>query len=76
VPLDARLLVFRLFITILGLDCTRKLPRYNRLLQGLLSNDIRDIFSQLDISLKSFNVEALGILLEHVTEQPYDNELI
>ena len=75
-PLDARLLFFRLFVTILGLDCTRKLLHYNGLLQGSLSNDIRDIFSRLDISLKQFNAEALRILLDRVTEQPYDNELI
>jgi hypothetical protein len=58
------------------MDASHKLPRYNVLLRGSLFDDIEDLASLLTRSTGQVDVEALGILFKHITEQPHNDELI
>src|SRR5438105_15494338 len=69
---EAGRLIEELLYAILGLGAARALPSHHRS-RKYLSQDVADLLSRFP---QGINVEAVGILLERVIEQPQDEESI
>ena len=69
----AERLIEKLFYAIQGLRTTAELPSHHRSSRKYLSRDVTELLNRYP---KGINVEAVGILLERVIEQPQDEESI
>jgi hypothetical protein len=68
---EAESLIYDLIHSILGLDAARRLPSHRGSSHKSLAQDLGQMLIQ---SLYQVGTEAVGILLEHVIEQPDDEE--
>ncbi|KAI9772958.1 MAG: hypothetical protein M1840_008840 [Geoglossum simile] len=68
---EAEILISNLFYSVLGLDAIRQLSSHCGSSHKFLFQDLASILSQ---SLYQISTESVGILLEHVIEQPDDEE--
>ncbi|KAI9771990.1 MAG: hypothetical protein M1840_001278 [Geoglossum simile] len=70
---EAEILISNLFYSVLGLDAIQQLLSHRGSSHKFLFQDLASILSQ---SLYQISTESVGILLEHVIEQPDDEELM